>query len=87
MVEILAIKMRESTSVRGIDVDGITFKVSQYCDDTTLFVKDTASAENAINTVRDFGHRSGLKLNLDKCDFMWLGQRSNLNRQFVVVSL
>ena len=75
VVEILAIKMRESTSVRGIDVDGITFKVSQYCDDTTLFVKDTASAENAINTVRDFGHRSGLKLNLDKCDFMWLGTK------------
>ena len=50
------------------------FKISQYCDDTTLFVNDLSSADNAIGIVKEFGAASGLQLNIDKCDFMWLGK-------------
>ena len=59
----------------GIDISDTIFKVSQYCDDTTLFVKDSDSAKYAIDVVKEFGCRSGLQLNIDKCDFMWLGGR------------
>ena len=82
VVEILAIKIRETIAVQGIEVTGITFKVSQYCDDTTLFVKDSESAEHALDLVREFGHISGLQLNIDKCDVMWLGAKKE-SKQFV----
>ena len=75
VVEILAIKIRASILVEGIELSGTIFKISQYCDDTTLFVKDSTSAERVIDIVRDFGKDSGLQLNMDKSDFMWLGPK------------
>ena len=64
VVEILAIKIRESVNVHGINVSGNTFKISQYCDDTTIFVKDHVSAENVIEIVHEFGKLSGLQRGL-----------------------
>lgn len=74
VVEILAIRLRESNSIRGISISGEEFKISQYCDDTTVFVSDNQSADNVIQTVTEFGKISGLELNLEKCEFMWLGR-------------
>lgn len=74
-VEILAIKLRGARSVQGVEIAGKHFKLSQYCDDMTLFVKDGVSAANAIEMVEQFGLVSGLELNLEKCDFMWLGEK------------
>ena len=81
-MEVLAIKIRKSVTIRGIQVTGVTFKISQYCDDTTLFVENDVSAKQAIDEVRDFGSISGLQLNIDKCDFMRIGKRKNC-REFV----
>ena len=77
VVEILAIKVRETNTVKGIEVSHNIFKISQYCDDTTLFVNNISSADNVICIVNEFGTASGLELNMDKCDFMWLGRRRN----------
>ena len=54
-----------------------TFKLSQYCDDTTLFIEDLASADEAVKIIHDFGNVSGLQLNMDKCEFMWIGENRN----------
>ena len=61
--------------MKGVDIAGRIFKMSQYCDDTTLFVADAQSADNAISIVRDFATFSGLQLNMNKCNFMWLGSK------------
>lgn len=74
VVEILALQVRQSNDIRGISISGETFKISQYCDDTTIFVKDYRSAEVVLRTVEDFGMMSGLELNMNKCEFMWLGK-------------
>ena len=74
VVEILAIKLRKTLEVKGIEVSGRNFKISQYCDDMTLFVADAQSADKALQIVREFGVFSGLELNIDKCSFMWLGK-------------
>ena len=81
VVEILAIKLRESSTVKGIEISEKMFKVSQYCDDTTLFVADAQSADNAIEIVKQFGKISGLELNMDKCNFMWLGKEKLCENQ------
>ena len=79
VAEILAIKLRGTAEVHGIDVAGTTFKVSQYCDDLTVFVRDGHAADRALELVKEFGNCSGLELNLDKCNFMWLGSKKCCN--------
>lgn len=74
VAEILAIRIRESELVPGICISGQVFKISQYCDDMTLFVKDHASAQEGIRIVQNFGKMSGLELNMEKSQFMWLGK-------------
>ena len=39
VVEILALQIRQSNAIRGISISGETFKTSQYCDDTTIFLR------------------------------------------------
>ena len=77
IVESLAIRLRTESDVHGISVAGTELKISQYIDDTTIYVQDEKSACKAINIVHDFGKISGLKLNMDKCEFMWLGAKKH----------
>ena len=76
VVEMLALHTRNSKQIQGIIVSGELFVISQYCDDTTVFVKDRTSAEEVIEAVSVFGRHSGLELNRSKCEFMWLGTSS-----------
>ena len=76
VVEVLALKIRKAEDIQGITVSGQLFTISQYCDDTTVFVKNEASARKVIEMVHIFGTYSGLELNLSKCEYMWLGTRN-----------
>ena len=75
VVEILAIKLRAVSTIEGIKVAGREFRLTQYCDDTTLFVRDLTSASAAVNIIEDFGNISGLQLNMSKSQFMWIGKK------------
>ena len=75
VVETLAVRIRNAADVSGITISDTSFKISQYCDDTTIFVKDLISAEKVIEIVHEFGNISGLQLNINKCEFMWLGRK------------
>ena len=78
--EILAIKIRNS-EIKGIkvksnyrnDQNEYIFKILQYADDTSLFLKDKEDLEKALNIFELFEHISGLKLNRNKTQAMWLG--------------
>jgi len=52
-------------------------KLLQYADDTNGIVRDTKSAEKFLDDVAVFGLYSGLKLNKDKTEAMWLGKYRN----------
>ena len=77
VVEILAIKVRALAQIKGVTISNTEIKISQYIDDTTLFVKDESAARTALSVTLDFGYASGLQLNVDKCHFMWLGTLKN----------
>ena len=76
-VELLAIKLRQTNDVRGIDLpvfrEPKEVKFVQYADDGTLMLKDEMSVKKAIELVEEFGSFSGLKLNRQKTEGMWLG--------------
>ena len=73
--EMFACKLRNTEKIHGISIDGIEVKISQYADDTSIFVTDTESAEETVRLLHKFREVSGLSLNLEKSDFVWLGAK------------
>ena len=53
---------------------GLQFKVSQYADDATLFLKTERSLCRLLQTVELYERGSGAKLNTSKSEAMWLGR-------------
>ena len=75
--EILAARIRLERNIESITIFNTEHKISQFADDTSLFVKNVDSITNAIEILRLFGNISGLKLNLGKTKAIWLGSWRN----------
>ena len=73
VAEMLANKIRSAQEICGININNIEVKVSQYCDDTTLFLNDSESVEKALQLLEKFKQTSGLGINISKTKIMWLG--------------
>ena len=72
--EILATKIRENKSIKGIFINNKEIKLSQYADDTTLILDGTKESLIAsLKTLDDFYEISGLKLNDKKTEAFWIG--------------
>ena len=71
--------------IKGISLNNINFKMTQFADDTTLFLdgsKDSLVA--ALNTLEIFGSLSGLKVNTEKTKIIWLGRKKHSRDKFEV---
>jgi len=52
-IEILGNAIRRSNEIKGIEIDKRnTLKLTQYADDTTVFLKDVQSLKNLCNLIR-----------------------------------
>ena len=73
--EVLAQNIRNHNGIQGFLLPGAHsyFKLRQYADDSTCFVKDTFSLHNLFYLLRKFERGTGAKLNLSKTEAMWLG--------------
>ena len=82
-VEQLATRIREDYSLGGIKIFGKEYKISQFADDTSLFLNNFTSVQNSLKLLDEFGNISGLKLNVEKTKAIWLGsQRCNESKPF-----
>ena len=75
-VEVLACLVRNCDDIRGFLLPGAggkQFKVRQYADDTTSFVKDYFSLVSLFKLITIYEKGSGAKLNRSKSEAMWLG--------------
>ena len=80
-VEILASMIRCNEAIKGIVINDICFKLSQYADDTTLILDGSAgSLENVMRTLSDFRNLSGLKINVKKTSAVWIGSCKNIKK-------
>ena len=74
--------IRNSNAVRGVYINGNEFKLSQYADDTQLFLDGTEDLlKEALEILYTFYKMSGLKINVDKTRAIWIGSLSNSVRQ------
>ena len=86
VVEVLANVIRQDSNIKGITVSGEHIKLLQYADDTNGVVADTKSADRFLKDVYTFGIYTGLHLNKDKTEAMWLGKSRNSNSKPLGIS-
>ena len=72
-IEALCVKIKNSKEIQGITCHKTMMKYSAYADDLTAFLKDRASFEALISTLKKFREISGLEINLGKTEGLILG--------------
>ena len=77
--EVLAEAIRQNKGIKGVQIEDKEFKVSQYADDTTLFLTGDESFAFLQESLDQFSLASGAQVNPEKCHGLWLG--SNLWRR------
>lgn len=75
--EVLSTQIRNCKEIEGFRLPGaggLHFKISQYADDATNFVKTERSLSKLLQVVHKYEMGSGAKLNTSKSEAMWLGR-------------
>lgn len=65
--EMLSIFIRNS-SIAPLEVLGQPVIISQFADDTTIFMKQLTEVPKILQIIHTFSQASGLKMNLNKCE-------------------
>ena len=77
----MAERLRQTSDIKGfrVTIDNKThsIKISQLADDTTLFCSSKSDISKAMNIIETFGSFSGLKLNRNKTEGIWIGALKN----------
>ena len=72
--EVLSLMIKHNKNIKGVQIDDIEYKLSQFADDTTVILNGTElSVEETINTLNIFADMSGLKINSSKTRAVWIG--------------
>ena len=73
--EILALLIRSNKNIKGIFINNKEYKLSQYADDTSVILDGSEnSLRETLNVLHDFSIISGLKVNFDKTQVVWIGK-------------
>ena len=81
---ILAIRIRQSSGVNGIKIKDVEYLISQFADDTSIYLDGSReSFENVIKILAEFALCSGLKINYDKSQVVWLGSQKGSGTVFL----
>ena len=72
-LEVLLIKIRCDKEIRGIMVENREIKLAAFADDLTTFLQGINSFQRLSIILDGFGICSGLKLNAEKTEALWLG--------------
>ena len=75
-VECLSAYIKYSTQIKGIDLNGTEYVISQYADDSCLFLYGTEkSLQGAIDALELFENTAGQRANKDKTLAIWVGSK------------
>ena len=74
--EILSRQFKASPDIKGIEIAGIEYLLSQFADDTTILLDGSENSLNeALKILNMFALASGLKLNANKTRAVWIGSQ------------
>ena len=83
-LEILAINIRLNKDIHGIMVGNEEIKLEIFADDMTAFLRDHASLDTLLNMVDSFSLHSGLKINFEKTEVLFLGNDQESTMETVI---
>ena len=70
--------IRNNNDLHGIIIDNKEYKISQYADDTQLFLNGSEnSLRETLDILQKFYTMSGLRMNAEKTKAIWIGSLSN----------
>ena len=74
----MALRIRNNKDIKGfqikIDEQTPSIKLSQLADDTTLYFNSKNDISVAMNEIEIFGNFSGLMINRNKTEGLWIGK-------------
>ena len=77
----LTTTIRKDNKVKGITVGSTECKLSQYADDTTLILDgNQTSPQRSFYILEKFGEVSGLRVNCEKTEALWIGSKKGSNQ-------
>ena len=80
--EVLGHMIRNEQNIKGIEINGKEHRLSQYADDTQIFLDGTEeSLRRTLTILTSFYSMSGLKINVEKTKAIRIGISSNSKRQ------
>ena len=83
-MEILGGLIRKNTKIKGISVNNKEYRISQYADDTDFILDGrSVSFEETIDTLNIFAELSGLNINYDKSEVIWIGSCRNSSVRYL----
>ena len=70
--------IRNNNDICGIIIDNKEYKISQYADDTQLFLNGSENSfRKTLDVLQKFYEMSGLKKNVEKTKAIWIGSLSS----------
>ena len=76
--KILYLMILYDNNIKGIHTNNCSYNISQFADDTTIFLAGTKDALlAALNTLEIYGCLSGLVVNTDKTNLVLLGKKKH----------
>jgi len=73
-LELLLVKIRSDKDIKGTAVENKEIKLAAFADDLTTFLRQGVNSFERLSITLDrFGICSGLKLNAEKTEALWLG--------------
>ena len=74
----LTIMIDQNTSIKGIKFNNKEIKIIQFADDTSIFLDGSeCSLQTTLNIIETYGSYSGLKMNKEKSELIWFGQKKH----------
>lgn len=81
--ELLRASIKNSTSIKGVNINNIEYLISQYADDLALTLADDLDILNAaIDCIDSFAHWSGLRANFNKTQALWIGVKRGCGENY-----
>ena len=82
--EIMSLLFRSNSTIKGIKIKEKETLISLFADDTSLFLDGSENSFNeALRIMDTFSAISGLKINNEKTQVVWLGSKKNCGSIFM----
>ena len=83
--QILYLMIMNDKNIKGFMIRQKEIKITQFADDTTIILNGTEdSLQVALNILEIFGNISGLRVNTEKTQIVWIGKKKGVKDKLKV---